>query len=296
MKRLLVAVGVSALVLTACGAGASSAAQTQKTSVDRTVGVPAVAKARKLAAVRKARKLLREFALPAGAEPLRPGSASHGLLSQSGLPTPGFGKLAQRHGFWQVPRSLSSLLAWVKRHPAPGLKLRSESTVPGARRKTVLQFSFHKRLLAVTLVRLPGRTAVRVDAGAVWIYPRSPEEVLPAGVTTIDIGSERATTHVTDSQKVAQIVSWFDALPIVQPGVIVVCPLGPVGLPVKFDFRSAGGDLLARALAPSIGPSTQCAPVTFTIDGQKQTPLIGGNFVPRVEGLLGVRFAASQVP
>ncbi len=290
MKRLLVALGVFALVLTACGAGAPSAARTPKTSAHKTEDVHALAKARKRAAQRKAKKLLREFALPAGAGPLRPRSVPDGLLAHSGLSTPGSGKLAARHGFWQVPRPLSSVVAWVKRHPPSGLKLRSRARLPGTHPGAVLQFSFHKRRVAVTLVRLPGRTAVRVDAGAVWTYPRSSQEALPAGVTTIDIRSERATTHVTDSQKVAQIVDWFDALPVVQPGAHVICPLVAVALPVTFDFRSSGGALLARATAPAIGPSTQCAPVQFSIGGEKQTPLIGGTFVLRVENLLGVRF------
>jgi len=289
MKRLLAAVAVCAVLLAACGGGAQSATGPTTTAAGKTEGVRAVAAARKRAAERQAQKLLREFALPAGTEPLRPGSvAAHGLLAHSALSPPGYGELAVRHGFWQVPRSLSSVLAWVKRHPPQGLKLGSRSRSPGGPANATVAFSSHTRLLAVTLVRVPGRTAVRVDAGAVWIYPRSPQEVVPAGVQTIDVSSERFSRHVTDAGKVSRIIRWFDALDVVQPGVSVICPLVLVGLPVTFDFRSGSGALLARATAPGVGPATQCNPITFSIRGQRQTPLIGGDFVLRVERLLGV--------
>lgn len=290
MKRLLVTLGVFALVLTACGAGAPSAVGTATAATHGNGNVPTVAAARKHAAERKAKKLLREYSLPAGTEPLRYRRAGHGPLSRSALSAPAYGKLVQRHGFWQVQRPFRVVLRYVKRHAPEGFELHSRSRQPGVRRNATLGFRSHRRLLAVTLVAHGTRTTLRVDAGAVWIYPRSPQEVLPAGVTAIDIVSERATTHVTDSQQVARIVAWFDALGVVQPGEHVICPLAPVGLPLELDFRSSTGTLLARALAPSIGSSTQCTPIQFSIGGRQQTPLVGGNFVLRVENLLGVRF------
>jgi hypothetical protein len=286
---MLLPLGVAALVLTACGAGVASPAHATK-AAGKNESVVAM---RKHAAQRRAAKLLREFVPPPGSGRIRPAAAAHGILSRSGLPTPGYGELASRHAFWRVRSPLRSVFAYVRRHPVAGMAVGSGVWPSSARQYAKLDFYGRRRLLTVTVARLRGGTVIRVDAGAVWIYPRSQDEMLPAGVQTIDLSSERSSRHVTDPQKVSQIVAWFNALEVVQPGVHVICPLMAVSPPVTFDFRSSSGALLAEATAPSLGPSTQCSPIEFSIGGDRQTPLIGGDFVLRVERLLGVTFGPS---
>jgi hypothetical protein len=151
-----------------------------------------------------------------------------------------------------------------------------------------------QRLLAVTLVALHGWTVIRVDAGAAWIYPRSPHEAVPRGVREIDIRDGRVHRRVVGSTNVARIVHWFDALNVTQLGAAVICP-AILASKVTLVFRSASGARVARSVVPS-QPADGCDPIAFSIRGHVQTPLIDGTpgagraFVDRVQRLLGVRF------
>jgi hypothetical protein len=152
---------------------------------------------------------------------------------------------------------------------------------------------FPSRMLTVTMIRRAGRTLIRVDAGAVWIYPRSPSEIVPAGVRVIVVRFGRLNValerRVSRRGDIARIIRWFDALDIVQPGVFVRCgPFVPPGT-MTFDFLSDHDVLLAQAKAPARGYSTLCNPVSFSIRGHRQTPLMGANFTARVKKLLRIR-------
>jgi hypothetical protein len=153
------------------------------------------------------------------------------------------------------------------------------------------------RFLDVTAVGLPGRTLLRVDAKAVWVYPRSPREKAPSAVREIDVRAHGVSRKVTDPAKVARIVRWFDSLPITPPGVSLFCGL-PLARHVTFVFRSAGGVRLASAVAPAGGASI-CDPIDFSVRGRKQVPLVdrlpAHGFVHRVQRLLGVRLTSSLV-
>jgi hypothetical protein len=107
-----------------------------------------------------------------------------------------------------------------------------------------------QRLVTVTLAPVAGGTDLRVDVGVAWIYPRSPREVVPARVQTIEIRDRHLARRVTDPTEVARIVRWFDALNVVQPGPVVECPL-LLASRARFTFRSAGGARLATATVPS---------------------------------------------
>jgi hypothetical protein len=150
-----------------------------------------------------------------------------------------------------------------------------------------------QRLFTVTAVAFHSSTVVRIDAGAAWIYPRSPREVVPAGVREIDIRDEHVARRVTDPAKVARIVRWFDGLNVTPPGVHVEC-MALIASRATFVFRSAGGAKLASAVVPS-RPADGCDAISFSIRGHEQTPLVDGvfgrrAFVNRVQRLLGVRF------
>jgi hypothetical protein len=132
-----------------------------------------------------------------------------------------------------------------------------------------------------------GSTALGADAQEIWIVPRPPTEVVPRGVSEID-GSVR----VTNRGRVARIVRWFNRLPTVQPGT-TFCRAQPMpAMSATLDFRSANGHLLAKARFTTFAPdfslfSTQCNPISFSIHGRRQTSLIGGRFLLRVQRLVG---------
>jgi hypothetical protein len=195
----------------------------------------------------------------------------------------------------------------MKTHPPAGLKWGSGASSGGPGSANAMEDFYGRsvggrpvqRLLTVSMARRGGRTVIRVDAGAAWVYPRSPREVVPVGVREIDITGGGVSRHVDRPARVRRIVRWFDALNIVQPGQPAVsCPL-ILASQVKVSFRSRSGAQLARALVPS-SPANGCNPIRFFIGGEGQTPLIDGTpgrgkaFVRRVERLLGVRFSSRR--
>lgn len=279
------------LAVTACGAAAPSSHLT--------------AMGNKLAAQRDAEHLLHLFVLPARARRLASAPLqTHRLLQEPGsrLATP---NIIDRHGVWLVQSPLASVVAFVKGHVPSGSRQagggwQSGPDIPGNRQ---LVFSFpairgeiSTRWLSFTAVALsPRRTGLRIDAEDVWLVPRSPSERIPSGVHEIDVRSAypgrpaNMEVSVVNPVKVGKIVRWIDALGVAQPG-LTSCPelSGPM---VTVDFRAATHALLARASAlDSQNSSGPCNAIQLSIHGRRQTPLITGSFLKKVESLLGVSF------
>jgi hypothetical protein len=305
MRRLLLPATALVLVLTACG-GSHKAALTvdDVAPIIPVRSVHSVAATRRREASRRAERLLRRVVLPRGAVRVQrvPANGSEVLLRpQLGVSL--WTKFADRHAFWSVRRPLSAVDRFLKAHPTAGLRWGGGGSDGGPAPPNAIE-SFYGRLvggrpvqrvLSFGLAHERGRTFIRADAGAAWVYPRSPREVLPAGVRAIDISGGGVSRHVTAPAKVARIIRWFDALNIVQPGQGAVrCAIGPL-YNVKFVFRSASGAELASAIVPA-GPTDDCDPIRFTLGGRPQTPLIdstpgkGKFFIDRVQRLLRVRF------
>jgi hypothetical protein len=298
MKRLL-PLGIALLVLVmACAAGTRPVAFRLHHP-----SVKAVAAARRREAGRKARRLLHRIVLPSGAHRIRqPGGVD--ILSRSGLGTSVLTEFAERHAFWHLPATLSRVVAFVRSHALPGFDQASSSRSVGGQRPVYRSLDFYgrptrgrpmQRLFTITAVALDGATVVRVDAGAAWIYPRSPREVVPAGVREIGIRDEHVVRRVVDRAKVARIVRWFDALDVAPPGVHVDC-MPILASRATFVFRSASGARLATAVIPS-RPADGCDSIAFSIRGRRQAPLVDGAFglrafVNRVQRLLGLRLPA----
>jgi hypothetical protein len=251
-------------------------------------------------AERDAAHLLRLVVLPSSAQRFaRPPGHVGGLLGKP-LQIPS-GKLVDRHRLWHVHASLGSVVGYLEAHPPRGSQLEGHgdgSDGPNVPRYATLTFAFREqagrislRWLNVTLVPLrDGGTGVRADAQDVWVTTRPRGEFVPAGAKEIDVGTHR----VTDPANVAKVVRWFDALPIVQPGIAYHCPALVAGPKIRLDFRGANG-LLARA---TYGADTMnhslvsepCTPISFSTQGQvKFPPLVGGDFLLRVQRLLGLR-------
>jgi hypothetical protein len=319
MKRLLLVGGIFALVFTARGGSHKAEPQVSTgttvphvlTAVESVRTVRVIVSRRKRETGREAERLLRRVVLPRGARRISQ-RTGNGLVSSPNLGVNIFTQYEYRHAFWRVPESRHSVVAFLKRHAPPGFRLTyvgNAATYP-YRGVEFDSWSVGGRIsnrLLVSLVPHQGSTTVRVDAGVVWTYPRSPREVVPAAVREIDIrslrlqsalrraGARKVSRRVTDPRKVARIIRWFDALNVVQPNTYVVgCQL-VLSVPVRFVFRSAPGATLASAIAPSV-PASTCEQIQFTIRGQPQpslvdsTPEQGMAFIDRVQRLLRVRF------
>jgi hypothetical protein len=283
-----------------CAAGALAGGAAALAGAPTTAG-------NRLIARRDARRLLRFVVLPTGATRLSSAPAGDGGLLRRPASEPGFAQVVDRSELWSVPASLDSVVTFIESHvPSGGASSGSgQSEGPGIPDNEELTVSFPAipgrvgtRWLAFTAVALPdGATGVRVDAETTWIVTRSPLERVPAGVQEIDVSSgypgkaPNVSLSVTDPAKIGRIVHWIDGLGIVQPGEVFSCPalFGPT---VTFAFRAAaGGAVLARAqLLDLYGFSGPCNPIGLTILGHTQTPLIGGDFLERVQRLLGVQF------
>jgi hypothetical protein len=151
----------------------------------------------------------------------------------------------------------------------------------------------------VDAVDLGGGAGVRVDAQVEWIVPRPASERIPRGVHEVDVTravpgqSPSLSIKVVAAGQIRALVAMVDALEIVQPGAYS-CPNQLPGAPVvTFTFRARdGGTVLATASqsASAREPTTSCDPMSFSIRGRSQTPLLGGATVVHKAGrLLGVR-------
>lgn len=294
MKRFLLPAGALVLVVTVCGAGVEPAPRVTETAA-QVSSVRTIAARREHAATREARKLLREFVLPPGAHSAREPRSYGGVLRRPG-PVP-VGEVVAAHRFWSVRKPLATVAAFVRTHRPHGFG--GSGATPGPSVPHYLTWSFtwppdsHRptRYLNVTAVALPGRTVIRVDAQVLWIYPRSPSERVPAATREIVVRAPKDSAKVTDPAKVAQVVDWFDALPVSPPGIVLSCPL-EVAARITLSFRDAGGAWLAQATVPST-PAWVCNTIGFRIGGQTQKPLVDSDiresFVRRLQGLLGVQ-------
>ena len=254
--------------------------------------VKALAAARERVAGRKAAKLLDRIALPAGARPARtvPAALDQGLLGVSVVT-----QFANRHRFWKLREPVATVVRFVKQHELlPGY---TSEGFYYARNSPSFEEEFDqeppgKSMYGLALQRQGGWTFVDVEAAAAWIYPRSPQQAIPAGVREVDVSGIGARVHVVDAKEVARIVRWFGQLSAFPPlrGVWPSCFYR--GVPVTFAFRSANRAVVARVVAPS-GGATGCGPVTFTIGRKTGRSLVDTTarpFVQRVGRLLGVCF------
>jgi hypothetical protein len=313
----VVAVGMLALARTSSGAGAGHAGGTGH-SVGAGHGAgsgiptpsPATTAARRRRARADAKKLLSRLSLPAGAVALsREPSGDGGLLARPVSRPVAVSDLVDEHAWWRVPGSAASVLDYLKVHPPRGGRLTqsgSQGLVHGQDVSAFVGFSWppvarlltNRQLLVEAVDLAGGGTDVRVDAQVQWIIPRPVSERVPRGVHKIDVTraapgeSPSLSIKVVSPHVIRALVRMVDALEIVQPGAYA-CPMLLAGAPVvTFTFRASdGGTVLASAseLASAREPTTSCDPMTFSIRGRPQTPLLGGAAVVHAAGrLLGV--------
>jgi hypothetical protein len=291
------------LLLVACGSGhrAPSRAVDYR-PLEPGPDVTKLANQRERRAGREAEKLLRQLSLPPGAVRLRAPALSN-RMANPGLGVSVMNMTAARFSLWRVPRSSKSVLAFEKRHMLSGL--RSAGGGSGLDGFASAQFFApivrglpSQREVSVTVEPRRGGSTLRLDAGVSWIYPRSPQEAVPAGVHAIDIHGGGVDVHVTARRTVARILRLFAALHVAQPGPAVGCAL-VIAPHVHIAFRSAGGATLARA-ATDGSPATNCNSIEFAIRGKRQLPLIDARmgrytFIEQLQRLLGHHFSDEQL-
>jgi hypothetical protein len=310
----VVAVGALALARASSGAGTPRAAGTTRAAARGASGIPkpppAVAAARRRRAHADASTLLGRVRLPAGAEQLTSEpTGDGGTLARPASRPAVTTTLVDEHTWWRVPGSTASVLDYVQAHVPRGGKLResaAQGTNQGGEVSGYLGFAwppvrrlFSDRELLVQVTNLAGGgTGVRVDAQVQWIIPRPVSERIPRGVHEVDITrgapgqSPSLAVKVVAPDKIRKLISMVDALGIVQPGAYSCPMLLPDAPVVTFTFRASdGGTVLASAseLAAAREPTTSCDPMTFSIRGHPETPLLGGAAVVHSAGrLLGV--------
>ncbi|HET7051964.1 MAG TPA: hypothetical protein VFI54_27080 [Solirubrobacteraceae bacterium] len=304
----VVAAGALAFARTSSGAGAARAASTAPAAG---VGIPkpppATAAARRRRARADAKTLLSRLNLPAGAVALSHEPAGDGGVLARPISRPAATpELVDEHAWWRVPGSAASVLVYLNAHPPRGGKLTqsgSQSPPHGQAVSGFVGFSWppvarlltNRQLLVQAVDLTGGGTAVRADAQVQWIIPRPVSERIPRGVHEIDVTraapgeSPSLSIRVASPHVIRALVRMVDALEIVQPGAYA-CPMVLAGAPVvTFTFRASdGGTVLARAseLASAREPTTSCDPMTFSIRGHPQTPLLGGAAVVHAAGRL----------
>jgi hypothetical protein len=236
-------------------------------------------------------------------------------VSRPAIPT----TLVDEHTWWRVPGSAASVLAYTRAHVPRGGKFRESGSQATRRGDIVSGYDgivwppvdrlLGSRELLVQVTKLAGGgTGVRVDAQVQWIIPRPVSERIPRGVNEIDVAravpgdAPSLEVKVVSQREIRALVAMVDALGIIQPGAYS-CPSQQGDAPVvTFTFRASDeGTVLASAseLASAREPTTSCDPMTFSIRGHPQTPLLGGAAVVGQAGrLLGVHLQTtpSQQP
>ena len=295
---MIVVLGTLALAMVAMGTGGAGPGS---------AGSAGSARANRRAAERDAAQLFSHVVLPATAtvsagEP----AGDHHYLSRPGQ-VPAAVNVTDRHGWWTVPEDPALVSAFLGRHQPKGThgviggvgdgpQLSTESV---AFELASTGRAVGTRWLVVAMTNLPGdRTGVRVDAEVQWLIPRPPGERIPSSARVLEVTVMRphrpptSEVSVTRVAQVRRIASLIDGLKTEQPGALDCA--GRADDPVvTFTFRAVeGGRVLARATQIVDGGAgrTQCEPMTLTVRGRPQTPLLGGAGVVRdAQRLLGIR-------
>ena len=297
MRRLRRLIGVlGALALAAVVSGSAVGAGSER--------------ANRRAAQGDAARLLAHVILPASAVPwaAEPAGDRHYLARPGHVPAAV--NLVDRHAWWTVPEDETAVSAFVSSHQPKGSRGVTEGVGDGIGFTTdSLTFelppvgrSLGTRWLVVAMVTLPGdRTAVRADAEVQWLIPRPAGERIPSSARALRVTVRRpgrpaaSDVTVTSAAKVRRIAALINGLETQQPGVFDCT--GKADDPViTFAFRAqpapAAAPVLARA-TQIIGPSPRggfCEPMTLTIGGRTQTPLLGGaTVVHAAQRLLGTQ-------
>jgi hypothetical protein len=125
--------------------------------------------------------------------------------------------------------------------------------------------------LLVAVAPAPGGVAIRVDAEAIWLPQRPPDEQIPAGVTSVvlvriaDGNTIGAGLRMTGARRLAAVVN---GLPVLAPEDAHSCP-AYVGARDKLTFHGPDGAVHVEA------STSECGYVKVGDPGP-QEPALGG--------------------
>jgi hypothetical protein len=259
--------------------------------------------ANRRAAKKEAARTLAAFRIPPSArrEPNFPSRVQE--LLRAGEPAPTNVRILKRHRDWLVPGKPREVLRWLVRHQASGWgegqgggygSPRGRSFSVYLHWKHEVDGLFGKNLLIVT-TRLPDdQTAVRAQAQAIWLLPRSPADRVPATARHLTISVEQggeppssiSTSNAAFVGRLAKLVNAQQLVQLQYPSCGPELPPGTVTKLFRLEFRAQpDGPLLAAASQET--PAGPCQPLYLEVDGRKAAALEGGFLVvDKVRGLI----------
>jgi hypothetical protein len=233
----------------------------------------------------EAQALLARFTPPPGAVPT--GSAAPPVAGHYGFVQPASPNLVASAAWWTLPGSPRAVLAAIKAHRPPGVRIASSGSGEDHGHTTSewvelawppLRGQLLSRSLVMEVLPLPhGGTALGVDAQVIWITPRPPGEVIPRGsrllrVSVLDTIERnlivQGPLRITNPPRIERAVALLNALPAAQPGTRL-CP-ADFGILVRLAFYThARRPPQAVALIDPWG----CGGVHLTLGGRPEPAL-----------------------
>ncbi|MGZ4243059.1 MAG: DUF4232 domain-containing protein [Solirubrobacteraceae bacterium] len=195
--------------------------------------------------------------------------------------------VAQVHRFWRVAGDPRTVFEWIKSHRPAGAQVSGTGT-GGQSGTTVAWFAtFTYAPIAGEIVQrgigvgvtaaTGGGTAIRADAFAQWLIPRSPQEVVPAAARRVAVTVDRfggpgfPLSSVSGRRAEARLVTFVDSRPVVQDAGFSCPAVGSFTRVLDLRFEgSPAGPPLARAVEDA------CGGLSFFIHGRRQRALIEG--------------------
>jgi hypothetical protein len=188
----------------------------------------------------------------------------------------------QRTRFWTAPGTVTTAISYLISHPPYDMRSSGSGRAsgPGVPETQMLDFEADVfRSLQYTVVAFHGGIAIRADAQVLWAPRRSPADMVPASVTSVDVlvvrqnpqehqGAPTVRRTLTNADARA-LADYINRLPRAIPTGYVSCP------------EIVGGERwLDRLVFHSDGPSAHvlvnlagCASATFRADHREPIQL-----------------------
>jgi len=195
--------------------------------------------------------------------------------------------LVDLHHTYVVRGSPDSVVAWISTRAPFGSALQSEGTTSAGGRYVAFRWPssgtvVSNQMLLASAVGLSGnRTALRLDAQAVWLPEKPAGDMLPIRapvvvMTRTSPGSTVVQTVVLrDPRVISNVVQQLNSLQVAPPGARR-CPAA-TGPTVKLQFERAAGSV---PFATVVAVGTGCRDVRVLQFGRWTAPaLIGNDFV-----------------